>query len=84
LQRFYERPAQEATGHAGEPFPTNLPGEPVQSSVTGNASVQFLTAMFPITAQVIVARITNVNNVPTPATNYAQAQLYASYALHYP
>lgn len=84
LQRIYERPAQEATGHAGVPFPTSLPGEPVQSAVLGNASVQFLTVMFPITAQITLARITNANNLPVPATNYAQAQLYASYAFHYP
>jgi hypothetical protein len=84
LQRIYERPAQEATGHAGEPFPTNVAGQPVQSAVLGDASIQFLTAVLPITAQITVARITNVNNLPSAATTYAQAQLYASYALHYP
>ena len=84
LERIYERPAQEATGHAGAPFPTSLPGEPVQSAVLGNASIQFLKMMFPITAQITVARITNANNLPAPAVTYAQAQLYASYALHYP
>ncbi len=84
LQRIYERPAQEATGHAGAPFPTNLPGQPVQLSGLADASVQFLTPMFPITAQVTAARITNANNQPVGAATYVQAQLYASYALHYP
>jgi hypothetical protein len=84
LQRIYERPAQMATGHADAPFPTSAPGEPVQSAELGDASVQFLNPVLPIAATVQLARIQNANNVPLPAANYAQLQLTATYALHYP
>jgi len=84
LQRIYERPAQMATGHADAPFPTSEPGQPVQLAGLGDASIQFLNAVLPITASVQVARIQNANNVPLPAAYYAQLQLTATYALHYP
>ena len=84
LQRIYERPAQMATGHADAPFPTSAPGQPVQEAALGDASVQYLNAILPITASVQVARIRDANNLPVPTTNYAQLQLTATYALHYP
>jgi hypothetical protein len=84
LQRIYERPGQEATGNAGAPFPTNTPGHPVQTAVLGDASVQFLNAMLPITASVHVARIRDANNLPVGTSNYAQLQLTATYAFRYP
>jgi hypothetical protein len=49
-----------------------------------NASVQLLTVALPITASLELARISNVNNVPTAAMNYARVQLYATYAFRYP
>jgi hypothetical protein len=84
LQRIYERPAQMATGHANAPFPTTAPGQPAQTADLGDASVQFLNPVLPVTASVQLARIQNANNVPLAATNYAQLQLTATYALHYP
>ena len=84
LQRIDERPAQMATGHADAPFPTSAAGNPVQEAALGNASVQFLNAVLPITASVQAARIRNPNNLPGPTTNYAQLQLTATYAFHYP
>jgi hypothetical protein len=84
LQRIYERPAQMATGHANAPFPTSTPGRPVQEAALGDASIQFLNPVLPITASVQVARVRDANNLPVPTTNYAQLQLTATYALHYP
>jgi hypothetical protein len=84
LQRIFERPAQMATGHANAPFPTNGPGQPAQTAELGDASLQFLNPVLPVTASVQLGRIQNTNNVPLPAANYAQLQLTATYALHYP
>jgi hypothetical protein len=84
LQRIYERPGQDAVGHPNTAFPSSAVGQPIQSGELGNASIQLLTAMLPVTAAVQVARIRNVNNLPTGSMNYARAQLYVTYAFRYP
>jgi len=84
LQRIYERPAQGPVGHAGVPFPTTVPGEPVQTATLGYLSAQLLTVVLPVTARIDLARIRNVNNAPAPAALYASLKLTARYAFRYP
>jgi hypothetical protein len=43
-----------------------------------------LTPVLPVTAAINVARIRDVNNLPTGSANYARAQLYVTYAFRYP
>jgi hypothetical protein len=84
LQRIYERPGQAPDGHPSTLFPSSAPGHPVQVAGLGNASIQLLTPVLPVTAAINVARIRDVNNLPTGSANYARAQLYVTYAFRYP
>jgi len=84
VQRITERPGQESVGHPSLAFPSSATGHPVETAVLLDGSVQLLNVMFPITATVQLARIRNVNNIPTPAILYGQAQLSATYAFRYP
>lgn len=83
--RIDQRPAQQAEGHAGEPFPSTSTSRPdVQKALLGDLGIQFLTARLPVTARLELARITNVNNQPVPAALYLRMQLLATYAFRYP
>jgi hypothetical protein len=84
LLRIDQRPGQDAVGHPSTVFPSNAPGQPVQVAQLGNASVQLLTAVLPITASIQLARIRDANNLPAGTTMYARARLYATYAFRYP
>jgi hypothetical protein len=84
LQRIDERPGQESVGHPSLVFPSSSTGHPVESAVLVDGSLQLLNATFPITATVQLARIRNVNNLPTAATLYGRVQLSATYAFRYP
>jgi hypothetical protein len=56
----------------------------VQTAYLGDLSAQLLTRVLPITLSVQLARITNANNVPSPAAYYAQTQISFTYAWRYP
>ncbi len=84
LQRIYERPSQEGVGHPSTLFPSSAAGQPVQIAGLAHASVQLLSAMFPVTAAVSLARMRDANNLPVGTTTYGQAQLYMTYAFRYP
>jgi hypothetical protein len=84
LLRIDTRPAAAPEGVGNPPFPTNEPGHPVQDAYLGDVAAQLLTHVIPITLSVQLARITNVNNLPTAAQYYAQTQLSLSYAWRYP
>ena len=47
-------------------------------------SAEWLDGIIPITAKIEVARITNINNVPTAAKTLARIQVTASYRFRYP
>jgi hypothetical protein len=84
-RRISERPAQGAAGHAGEPFPSVDPSRPQAQRVwLGDAAVEFLDAVLPITVRVDLARIEGVNNQPTPAATYYRAQIVGTYRFRYP
>lgn len=84
-QRIFTRPPPAREGHAGDPFPYATGDRPdVQSAWMGDASVEWLDAILPLTLTVEAARVDDVNNVPTPATTYGQIQLTASYRFRYP
>jgi len=83
--RLNDRPTQNRLGHADDPFPDTTADRPdPQRAWLGDLSAEWLDAIIPITAKVEVARVTNVNNVPTPARNFARLQLTASYRFRYP
>jgi capsule assembly protein Wzi len=84
LLRIFDRPGKNVVGVGQPPFPTNAPGQPVQTAEIGNFSVQYLNPVLPLTLRVNLANITNANNVPSPATLYAQAQVLLTYAFRYP
>jgi hypothetical protein len=50
----------------------------------GDASVEWLDAIIPLTLQFQAARVDNVNNLPTPAATYGRFQLVATYRFRYP
>ena len=84
-QRINTRPTPNRFGHAGDPFPFASGDTPdVQSAWMGDASVQWLDAIVPLTLEVQGARVTNVNNVATPAATYGRVQLTATYRFRYP
>ena len=56
----------------------------MQVATLAHASIQLLTAVLPVTGAIVLARIRNADNLPVRATNYARAQLYATYAFRYP
>ena len=83
--RLNDRPTQNRLGHANDPFPdTTLDRPDPQRAWLGDLSAEWLDGIIPITAKIEVARITNVNNVPTPPRNFARLQLAASYRFRYP
>jgi capsule assembly protein Wzi len=84
LLRIDTRPAAAPENAGNPPFPTNDPGHPVQTAYLGDLSAQWLTRILPITLSFSLARVTNVNNLPTPAQYYAQTQLSMTYAFRYP
>lgn len=84
-QRISRRPPPNRFGHAGAPFPFASGETPdVQSAWMGDASVQWLDPIIPLTLEIQGARVTNVNNVATPATTYGRVQLVATYRFRYP
>lgn len=84
LLRIDQRPGADLNGHANAPFPSSSVGRPVQRALLGDASVQLLTPVLPITARIQFAHIRNSNNLPVGAATYARAQLLATYAFRYP
>jgi hypothetical protein len=83
--RLNDRPTQNRLGHANDPFPDTTADRPdPQRAWLGDLSAEWLDGIIPITAKIELARITNVNNVPTPARNFARLQLTASYRFRYP
>jgi hypothetical protein len=84
-QRLDQRPPINRTGHADDPFPDTTALRPkVQTSFIGGLSAAWLDEVWPITLEIGDANITNVNNQPTPGTNYFRIQLTASYRWRYP
>lgn len=83
--RLTQRPPPDRYGHAGEPFPAvTADGPDVQTAWLATGEVQWLDTMLPITARLDVARITNVNNQPTPAGTYGRIQVGVTYRYRYP
>ena len=83
--RITDRPTLNRLGHASDPYPDTTVDRPdPQRAWIGDLSAEWLDGIIPITAKVEVARITNVNNVPTPAKNLARLQVIASYRFRYP
>lgn len=84
--RLDRRPSESPNYQAGRPFPSTraLVRPDVQQGVIWNGGARFATGRMPITAQVELARISNVNNQPIPAALYVRLNIVASYALKYP
>jgi hypothetical protein len=83
--RITDRPTLNRLGHADDPYPDTTVDRPdPQRAWIGDLSAEWLDGIIPITAKLEVARITNVNNVPTPAKNLARIQVIASYRFRYP
>jgi hypothetical protein len=83
--RLNDRPTQNRLGHADDPYPDTTADRPdPQRAWLGDLSAEWLDGIIPVTAKIELARITNVNNVPTPARNFARLQLTASYRFRYP
>jgi len=84
-QRLNQRPPIDRTGHANDPFPDTTALRPdVQKSVIGGITAQWLDETWPISLEIGDARIDNVNNQPTDATNYFEIKLTASWRWRYP
>jgi hypothetical protein len=84
-QRIAARPPGDRQGHAGEPFPSTTAARPdVQRAWLGDATIQWLDGVIPVTLRVEAARITNVNNLPTATGTYGRLQLSGSYRFRYP
>lgn len=83
--RLTDRPTINRVFHANDPYPDTTADRPdPQRAWIGDVSAEWLDGIIPITAKLEVARITNVNNVPTPAKNLARLQVIASYRFRYP
>ncbi|MBK5186665.1 MAG: hypothetical protein JJD97_00385 [Gemmatimonadaceae bacterium] len=83
--RLTDRPTQNRLGHANDPYPDVTTDRPeVQRAWIGDLSAEWLDGIIPITAKIELARVTNVNNVSTPAQNLGRFQLLASYRFRYP
>ncbi|MEP7066124.1 MAG: hypothetical protein ABI889_08845 [Gemmatimonadota bacterium] len=83
--RITDRPTINRVFHANDPYPdVTADRQDAQRAWIGDLSAEWLDGIIPITAKVEVARITNVNNVPTPAKNLARLQVIASYRFRYP
>jgi hypothetical protein len=83
--RITDRPTLNRLGHSDDPYPDTTADRPdPQHAWIGDLSAEWLDGILPLTARLEVARITNVNNVPTPAKTLARLQLIASYRFRYP
>ena len=83
--RITDRPTLNRLGHSDDPYPDVTDDRPdVQNAWIGDASAEWLDGIIPITAKIELARITNVNNVPTAAKTLARVQVTASYRFRYP
>jgi hypothetical protein len=83
--RLDTRPAESATQAGRGPYPRVTAARPaVQRSLVGDAAVQLLSTVLPLTLRLESARIDNVNNQFAPAALYVRAQFLASYAFRYP
>jgi hypothetical protein len=84
-QRIDQRPSVDRKGHAGEPFPSVTAARPdVQRAWVGDAGVDWLDGVVPVSLTVELARVTNVDNLPAPAQNYGRLRLQVSYRFRYP
>ena len=83
--RITDRPTLNRVGHANDPYPDTTADRPdPQTAWIGDISAEWLDGLIPITAKLEIARITDVNNVPTPAKNFGRLQVTASYRFRYP
>ncbi len=83
--RIEIRPVPSREGHAGDPFPsTNASRPEVQRAWGGDAGVQWLGPLLPVTLRIEGARVENVANTATPARTIARASLSATYRFRYP
>ena len=83
--RITDRPTINRVGHANDPYPDTTADRPdPQTAWIGDISAEWLDGLIPITAKLELARITDVNNVPTPAKNFGRLQVTASYRFRYP
>lgn len=83
--RITDRPTLNRLGHANDPYPdVNTDRPNVQDAYIGDLSAEWLDGVIPITAKLELARVTDVNNVPTPAKNFGRFQVTASYRFRYP
>ncbi|MBA2684112.1 MAG: hypothetical protein H0U66_06450 [Gemmatimonadaceae bacterium] len=83
--RITDRPTLNRVGHANDPYPDVTDDRPnPQTAWIGDISAEWLDGIIPITAKLEIARITDVNNVPTPAKKLARLQVTASYRFRYP
>jgi hypothetical protein len=83
--RIFQRPAQSANFHAGEPYPSTSAARPaVQQALLGDVSLQLLRTTLPVTFRFEAARIRNAANQVVPSALYARAQLIGTYAFRYP
>ena len=84
-QRLEERPGRAAEGHAGEPFPSVTEERPaVQRAWLGDAALEFLHGVVPVSARLTAARFDNVNNQPATPANLYRVQFVGSYRFRYP
>ncbi len=78
--RIDQRPGPSALGHANEPYPAvggDRPG--MQSAWLGDAAVEWLDGVMPLTFRAEAAHIRNVNNQPLAAGTYFRVQFVGSY-----
>lgn len=83
--RIDQRPGVSAVGHAGEPFPSVSTARPeVQRAWLGDVTAEWLDAIIPLTFRAEVARVNDVNNQASAATNYLRVHFAGSYRFRYP
>jgi hypothetical protein len=85
--RIDMRPGESAVGHAGTPSPSGCTrsGRPeVQRTWLGDVTAEWLDAVIPLTFRAELARVSDVNNQVTAATNYLRVHFAGSYRFRYP
>lgn len=83
--RIDQRPSVGRVGHADEPFPSVTPERPLpQEAWLLDGSVQWVTASLPVELRAELARVENVNNVPSSVRNLLRVQLIGSFRFRYP
>jgi hypothetical protein len=83
--RIDQRPGPNREGHKNDPYPDVTPERPaVQGTWLGDLSATWAHQVFPVTLDVELASIENVNNQPSPAATYAIVRLQGSYRFRYP